>query len=53
MCSSLGTALGTSITFTVQDTVDPLKKIVFLDLGEAVGKADFNPYRGSSTDSPR
>jgi hypothetical protein len=45
LCASLGLALGTSVIFSVQDTVDPLKKIVFLDIGERLGKEDFNPIQ--------
>jgi len=45
LCDSLELALGTSVRFTIQETVDPLKKIVFLDLGESLGKTDFNPIQ--------
>lgn len=45
MCSSLGMALGTSISHTVEDTVDPIKKRVFLEVGESLGKKDFNPLQ--------
>lgn len=45
LCSSLGLALGTSVQFFIQDTVDPLKKTIFLDLGDSLGKADFNPIQ--------
>lgn len=45
LCSSLGTALGTSVTFSVHDTVDPIKKLVYLDVGETLGKNDFNPVQ--------
>ncbi len=37
--------MGTSVSSTVQDTVDPLKKLVFLNLGEDLGKKDFNPIQ--------
>ncbi len=45
LCSNLGLALGTSVTFSVQDTVDPIKKIVVLNIGENLGKAVFNPIQ--------
>lgn len=38
-------ALGASVTFSVQDTVDPLKKLVYLEVGESLGKKDFNPVQ--------
>lgn len=45
LCSSLGLALSTSVSSTIQDTVDPLKKLVFLDIGEPLGNKDFNPIQ--------
>lgn len=45
LCSSLGLALGTSVSSTVHDTVDPLKKLVLLNIGEDLGKKDFNPLQ--------
>lgn len=43
--SSLGLALGSSITHSIQDTVDPLKKLVVLELGEELGKGDYHPIQ--------
>jgi hypothetical protein len=43
--SSLGLALGTSISHTIEDTVDPLMKLVTLQLGEDLGKGDYNPVQ--------
>lgn len=38
-------ALGTSVTHSVADTVDPLKKLVEITLGEDLGKGDYNPIQ--------
>lgn len=38
-------AIGASVTFSVHDTVDPLKKLVYLEVGESLGKKDFNPVQ--------
>lgn len=43
--SSLSLALNTPINITVEDHVDPLKKIVHLELGEDLRKDDFNPIQ--------
>lgn len=45
LCVNLGMALETSITYSVEDTVDPIKKLVYLEVGESLGKKDFNPIQ--------
>lgn len=45
LCASLGLALHTSISQSIQDTVDPLMKLVVLELGEDLGKGDYNPVQ--------
>jgi hypothetical protein len=45
LIASLSLALGTSITRSIEDTVDPLKKLVVLELGEDLGKGDWNPVQ--------
>lgn len=37
--------MGTTVSSSIQDTVDPLKKLVFLNMGEDLGKKDFNPLQ--------
>lgn len=37
--------MGTNISHSQQDTVDPLKKLVVLEFGEKFGKKDFNPVQ--------
>jgi len=45
LCSSLSLALGTTVIHRVEDTVDPLKKLVELELGEELGKGDYQPVQ--------
>lgn len=45
LCSSLSTALGTGVSHRIEDTVDPLKKLVELNLGEELGKGDYKPIQ--------
>lgn len=43
--NSLSFVLGTSVHVLIQDTVDPLMKLILLELGEDLGKRDFNPLQ--------
>lgn len=43
--NSLSAAMGTSVSQTILDTVDPLMKLVVLELGEELGKGDYNPIQ--------
>ena len=45
MGSTLGLAMGTSIAVSVHDTVDPLKKLVVINLGEELGNGNYNPVQ--------
>ena len=45
LTGSLGLALGTSVSHSIRDTVDPLMKLVVLELGEDLGKGDYNPVQ--------
>lgn len=42
---TLSGALGTSVVVTVRDHVDPLKKLVVLDLGAPLGKGNYQPLQ--------
>lgn len=46
---SLGTflsnTLGSTVTVSIQDHVDPLKKLVVLQLSHELGKGDYNPIQ--------
>lgn len=44
LVSSLGAAMGENIAYTVQDTVDPLKKIAILTI-RGLDPKDFNPIQ--------
>lgn len=37
--------MGSSVSSTIHDTVDPLKKLVLLKMTEELGKKDFNPLQ--------
>ncbi len=45
LTSSLGLAMGNTMTHTIRDTVDPLKKEVVINLGEELGKGDYKPIQ--------
>lgn len=43
--NSLSFVLTTPVHVLIKDTVDPLMKLIVLELGEDLGKADFNPIQ--------
>ncbi len=43
--NSLSFVLTTSVHVLIQDTVDPLMKLIIVELGEDLGKSDFNPLQ--------
>ena len=43
--NTLAGATGDVITYTVEDHVDPLKKLVTLHLGTELGPGDWNPFQ--------
>ena len=45
LCSSLSLAIGSGVSHIVEDTVDPLKKMVTLNLSEELGKGDYKPIQ--------
>lgn len=45
MGNTLSGALGTSVIVTVLDHVDPIKKLVVLDLGASLGKGNYQPLQ--------
>jgi hypothetical protein len=46
LVGSLSVATGIGVIARVEDTVDPLKKLVILDLGDSeLGKGDWNPMQ--------
>ena len=46
LVGSLSVAMGVGVLVKIEDTVDPLKKLVLLDLGHNdLGKGDWNPIQ--------
>lgn len=45
LSESLSGAMGTSVIPSMEDHVDPLKKLVTLELGEELGKGDYQPIQ--------
>jgi hypothetical protein len=45
MRTSLSEVLNTSITVSIRDSVDPLKKFVILEIGDPLSKGNWNPFQ--------
>jgi hypothetical protein len=43
--NSIAGAIGGLVSVTMVDHVDPLKKLIVLDLGEELGKGDYQPIQ--------